>query len=496
MKIQTDSVAPTPDDAQSSAEPADGQGCAAAQDQVARGSAPMEVQPLVGALLRHTAELAAGAKQHTPSIDDKLDLLFAAAKLYDAVKTDPKAVNAFIDKALYHHDALCSIVSGLGSALSANPQQALVETMKAVASAVDQDGLAALESQLGELAPRYKTSGSTQRGSREHAGRSTRHDTMLGTFSGAAGAEAEAASRARGQAELGLDGVHAKGSAAARAGASAEVEAGFRNALADGHAKLRANAEVAARADGEAHADLTGVTAKGHAEAGATAEIEFDAEMRTKGVDIGGHRLDVHQEIEAQVEISAQAEADIDIAATYKPPRMLAELEASAFAGVKAGVEGSFGIGDFMTVSGEAAAWAGAGAEAGIVAGYDDGKLRFGFNLGAAVEVGAGASMAIEIDVAAIADAATSGVLHPIETMSKLVQALGLIDPEVAAAIQTLCPQVPLVFPPSLFSDPPTDNDVSEARDVVAELCRELLASDRLAKSLAKTETNHGRPKA
>src|SRR5690606_23080042 len=117
----------------------------------------------------------------------------------------------------------------------------------------------------------------------------------------------------------------------------------------------------------------------------------------TAGVTIGGKRVDVNGQLHAEAEVSARAEVEADVAATIRPPRVLCDLQAEAFAGVKAGVEGRIGLGDFLSVTGYAEAWAGAGAEVGIIAGYDDGKLRFGFNAGAAVEVGAGAGFCVEI---------------------------------------------------------------------------------------------------
>ncbi len=170
-----------------------------------------------------------------------------------------------------------------------------------------------------------------------------------------------------------------------------------------------------------------------------------DGEFRTKGVRIGGERLDVNGKIHGEAEVSAYARVDADVAATPSPPRLIVVANAKAFAGAKAAAHGSIGLGDFVRVNASAEAWAGAGAEAGVVAGYDDGKLRLGFNAGAAVGVGAGLSFCVEIDVKKIAGALVSAATG------------GLIDIDVlfdrgdgSPPIQLA--QIELLFPPYLQS--------------------------------------------
>lgn len=216
----------------------------------------------------------------------------------------------------------------------------------------------------------------------------------------------------QGQMEVGLQGLKAQGQVGAEGRVGASLDATFQNALLRSDTHVNAGGVVGVQAQGNVQADATGV--QGHMVAGAKAEVaaELRNQTRSLGVNVGGERLDVNSEVKAVAHAGARANAEVDVAATILPPRAGVEAEAGAFAGAKAGVEGKFGLGDFVAFKGRAEAWAGAGAQAGLIAGLKDGKLRFGFHAGAAVEVGGGFSWSVEIDVQKITKAMIGGSLE------------------------------------------------------------------------------------
>jgi len=235
------------------------------------------------------------------------------------------------------------------------------------------------------------------------------------------GSKSAVSSSGRGRAEasgrstLDADGLRAEGRASASYGAAGRRSGAVDGRLGSASGSIAGEAQAYARADGRASVGKDGLKAQGSAEVGVRVRVEVDGEFRTKGVRIGGERLDVNGKIHGEAEVSAYARVDADVAATQAPPRLIVVANAKAFAGAKAAAHGSIGLGDFVRVNASAEAWAGAGAEAGVVAGYDDGKLRLGFNAGAAVGVGAGFSFCVEIDVKKIAgsliSAATGGLI-------------------------------------------------------------------------------------
>ncbi|MEM1206306.1 MAG: hypothetical protein AAGN66_23945, partial [Acidobacteriota bacterium] len=168
----------------------------------------------------------------------------------------------------------------------------------------------------------------------------------------------------------------------------------------------RASARAFAGADGNVDLDAQGVRGRLGGEAGAVVEAEGRADFRTRGTYLGGERLDLHGEVTGRAEAGARAEGTVNVDATLDPPRLGGEVGGKAFAGAKAEARATVGLGRFVSATGSAGAWAGAGAEGTGILGFDDGKLRFGLSGGAAVGYGAGAKGTVEVDVQAMGNAA------------------------------------------------------------------------------------------
>ncbi len=238
-------------------------------------------------------------------------------------------------------------------------------------------------------------------------------DFTLGTADLKAQGDVAAEAWGQGRVEANLkDGLKAQGQAGAEARLGGSLDANVQTALFQSNTRIEAGGVIGAKGQGNVQADLNGVHA--NAKVGAQAEVAIQAknDTRTAGVLVGGERLDVNSHVKAVAKAGASAKAEMDVTATIAPPRAGLEVEAGAFAGAKAGVEGKVGLGDFVAVKGKAEAWAGAGAQAGLIAGLKDGKLRFGFHAGAAVEAGAGFEWSVEVDIEKITKAMIGGSLE------------------------------------------------------------------------------------
>lgn len=157
--------------------------------------------------------------------------------------------------------------------------------------------------------------------------------------------------------------AHAKGSTDAKIGLSGDAEAGLK--LNGTDAGLKADAEV-----------FAGLQASAKEERGVT----------VLGIE-GGLRNEVEAEAGASAEGKLQATLDEGL-----------EAGGEVFAGAKAGWKGEQSFGGFK-LSGTAEGWAGAGAEAGAKAKWEDGKIQLGLSLGAAPGIGGKLGFGFEIDI-------------------------------------------------------------------------------------------------
>lgn len=207
--------------------------------------------------------------------------------------------------------------------------------------------------------------------------------------------------------ELTIDGDGVRGSfnREARAGVYAESHGAVEGKYGSASYDARAKAEAVASIDAKGTIDANGLDATVTARVGVSVEAEITGRAQTKSVQIGG--VDVNASVEGHAKASAEAvaEATGTVKVTRNPPTAIARGTAGASAVVK--IEGDIhaSAGPFTIV---ASAYASAGAEArasGLI-GFEDGKLKLGGSLGAALGVGGGVDVAVEIDVAQIAEMA------------------------------------------------------------------------------------------
>jgi hypothetical protein len=201
------------------------------------------------------------------------------------------------------------------------------------------------------------------------------------------------------------DGIRGRFNREAKAGVYAEahgaVEGRFGSASYDASAK----AEAVASIDAQGKIDANGLDATVTARVGVSVEAEITGRAQTKGVQIGG--VEVYAAVEGRVRASAEAvaEATGTVKVTRNPPTAIVRgtAGASAVAKIEGDIHASAGP---FTIVASGYLSAGAEARASGVIGFEDGKIKIGGSLGAALGVGAGADVAIEIDVAMIGEMA------------------------------------------------------------------------------------------
>lgn len=207
------------------------------------------------------------------------------------------------------------------------------------------------------------------------------------------------------EASIDGDGVRGRFNREARAEITAEAHGAVEGRFGSASYDARAKAEAYASIDAQGKIDANGLDATVTARVGVAVEAEITGRAQTKSVQIGG--VDVNAAVEGHAKASAEAvaEATGTVKVTRHPPTAIVKgtAGASAVAKIEGDIRASAGP---FTIVASAYASAGAEAKASGMLGYEDGKIKIGGSLGAALGVGAGADVAIEIDVAQMAEMA------------------------------------------------------------------------------------------
>lgn len=213
---------------------------------------------------------------------------------------------------------------------------------------------------------------------------------------------------------VGADGVNAVYKREASAGLYAQHNDSVTGA--HGTASYQAGAKLEAKAgvDAKGKLNLNGLDASANARVGVTAEASIKGKLESNSLGtIGGKEIKVGLEGSAKVAAEAEAHVDGKVKITRNPPSAIVEGSAGASAVVKAEAEVKASAGPF-SVKASGYASAGAEAKASGVLGYSDGKLKIGGSLGAAVGLGLGGSVNVEVDVKQIGEMAknTADINH------------------------------------------------------------------------------------
>ncbi|MHC4391467.1 MAG: hypothetical protein ACYS22_09120 [Planctomycetota bacterium] len=214
---------------------------------------------------------------------------------------------------------------------------------------------------------------------------------------------ARAKATAEGKASYGADGLRAEGKLDARAGLYEEVSGKKTGDYGTVEGGMGVKAEVYATATGSAKLDLNGLEVKAKVEVGGEISASVNGKYTTPPVKIGGVDVTAGVEAKGKASLEAKAYAEGKVAFTRHPPRAVLEGEAgaSAVAKLEGEVKGTAGP---FSVAASGYVSAGAEAKASGVIGYDDGKLKIGGSLGAALGIGAGGKVQVEVDLKMIKD--------------------------------------------------------------------------------------------
>jgi hypothetical protein len=208
-----------------------------------------------------------------------------------------------------------------------------------------------------------------------------------------------------GEQSLSVDptGVSASFNREASAGLYAESRGSTKGQYGEASYEAIAKLEAKASVDAQGKLNSNGLDASVGVKAGVSAEASISGSAKTASVKVGGVDVSAGVEGSAKVSASASAEATGKVQVTRKPPTAIIEGEAGASAVLKAEADVKVSAGPFaVTASGYASA--GAEAKASGIIGYQDGKLKLGGSLGAAVGVGLGGGAAVEINVKQIGE--------------------------------------------------------------------------------------------
>lgn len=181
-----------------------------------------------------------------------------------------------------------------------------------------------------------------------------------------------------------------------------------------------------AKGSGSATVGADGLKAKGEVAAGAGL-------LEAEGTLKAGYGP-IEAELSGKGFVGAKANAAGELTIDPVKGVYVAQVGGQAFAGAKAGVEGTVGLGEFGKVGGNAEVWAGIGVKANATLGLQNNRLKFKFELGAALGIGAKFGVNLDINLAPVTKAVERGVYlavdtlkataHPVKTFKRLLHSV------------------------------------------------------------------------
>lgn len=216
---------------------------------------------------------------------------------------------------------------------------------------------------------------------------------------------ADAGIRKETQLSIGSNGITGNYKREAVAGVYAQSAGKTSGKYGEAQYTAEAKAEAKASVTAKGKLDTNGLDLTVGARASASVEASVTGKATTKSVNVGGVPMNAGVEGSAKVSAEVAAEATGRVKVTRNPPTAIAEGTVGVSAVAKAEAEVKASAGPFSV---KASVYASAGAEAkatGII-GYENGKLKIGGSAGAALGVGAGGAVAVEVDVKMIGDVA------------------------------------------------------------------------------------------
>lgn len=197
------------------------------------------------------------------------------------------------------------------------------------------------------------------------------------------------------------DGVQASFDREAKAGIYARAHDEVSGRYGQASYDATAAAEAYARFNAQGKIDANGLDASINAKVGVAVQAEITGRAQSQSVNFLGTDLYVAAEGHAKVVAEASAEVTGNVKITRNPPTAIAQGTAGASAVAKAEADVKLSAGPF-SVTANVYGSAGAEARASGIIGYQDGKFKIGGSVGAALGLGAGGGVGVEVDVAQI----------------------------------------------------------------------------------------------
>ena len=187
--------------------------------------------------------------------------------------------------------------------------------------------------------------------------------------------------------------------------------------------EIDANAQIMAGMAGQASISMNGIDANFQAKIGMEATVQMSGKASTS-FNVGGVEVPASVEAKLKATAKATAEANGTVKVTRDPLTAVAEGSVGASAVVKVEGEVTASAGPF-SVKAKGYVSAGAEAQASGKIGFEDGKLKLSGSIGAALGIGAGGSVDIEVDLNMLGDMAKQALTNAAD---KVLDKLGVKD--------------------------------------------------------------------
>lgn len=219
--------------------------------------------------------------------------------------------------------------------------------------------------------------------------------------------DADAGIRKQTELTLGANGVKGNFKREAVAGLYAQRADKKTGAHGTAESALEAKAEATASVSAKGTLNSNGLDATAGAKVSVGVEASATGKLTSNAVTIGGEKFTAGVDGKVRVSAEAKAEATVSAKVTRNPPTAVLEGKAGVSAVAKAEAEGSITLGP-VKLMGSVYGSAGAEAQMSGLIGYQDGKLKLSGSMGAALGLGAGGKVGVEVDVAAIGKVAVN----------------------------------------------------------------------------------------
>lgn len=183
---------------------------------------------------------------------------------------------------------------------------------------------------------------------------------------------------------------------------------------------------------GDTNADdgSVGVNAGIEGEEG-VASSHYQINYDSPSVHIGDQEISSKTQVNADALVGSKGNAEVDLSLGKNTH---VDIGGGAFSGASASLSGSESVGDLGSASGSISGWTGVGAEAGIKAGIDDGKLSWDLHAGLALGIGGEYDIGFSVDLPKIGETLVNAGDEALNKLGDVGSAIGGVAQDAADA--------------------------------------------------------------